>query len=128
MIRESAGPRTAGPPVPRVAPPHRSRFGPKRIFFSLLVLCVALLGADLSRAADRQVSARLLSTGIHVYQHTLGPMMPVVGVQCRFTPTCSHYADAVIQKHGALVGSWMTLKRLLRCGPWTAMGTVDEPQ
>jgi putative membrane protein insertion efficiency factor len=53
--------------------------------------------------------------------------MPLVGVQCRFTPTCSHYADAVIQKHGALAGSWMTFKRLLRCGPWTAMGTVDEP-
>jgi putative membrane protein insertion efficiency factor len=88
---------------------------------------VVLLGADLSRAADRQVSARLLSTGIHVYQHTLGPLMPLVGVQCRFTPTCSHYADAVIQKHGALAGSWMTFKRLLRCGPWTAMGTVDEP-
>lgn len=89
---------------------------------------MVLLGADLSRAADRQVSARLLTTGIHVYQHTLGPLMPVVGVQCRFTPTCSHYADAVIQKHGALTGSWMTLKRLLRCGPWTAMGTVDEPR
>jgi len=128
MIRESAGRATAGRPVPQVAPPHGSRFGPKRIFLSLLVLFVVLLGADLSRAADHQVSARLLSTGIHVYQHTLGPLMPVVGVQCRFTPTCSHYADAVIQKHGALVGSWMTLKRLLRCGPWTAMGTVDEPR
>jgi putative membrane protein insertion efficiency factor len=102
--------------------------GPKRISLSLFAAFVVLLGADLSRAADRQFSARLLSTGIHVYQHTLGPMMPVVGVQCRFSPTCSHYADAVIQKHGAIVGSWMTLRRLLRCGPWTAMGTVDEPR
>ena len=127
MIRESAG-RETGRPVPQVTPPHGARFGPKRIFLSLLVLFVVLLCADLSRAADRQVSARLLSTGIHVYQHTLGPMMPVVGVECRFTPTCSHYADAVIQKHGALVGSWMTFRRLLRCGPWTAMGTVDEPR
>ena len=95
---------------------------------SLLAAFVVLLGADLSRAADRQLSVRVLSAGIHVYQHTLGPMMPVVGVQCRFSPTCSHYADAVIQKHGAIVGSWMTLRRLLRCGPWTAMGTVDEPR
>jgi len=92
----------------------------------LLAAVVVLLAADLSRAADRQFSARVLSTGIHVYQHTLGPMMPAVGVQCRFTPTCSHYADAVIQKHGAIVGSWMTLRRLLRCGPWTA-GGIDYP-
>jgi uncharacterized protein len=128
MIQESAGRENAGWPVPQVAPPHGSRFGPKRIVLSLLFLFVVLLGADLSRPGDRQVSARLLSTGIHAYQYTLGPLMPVVGVQCRFTPTCSHYADAVIQKHGALVGSWMTFRRLLRCGPWTAMGTVDEPK
>jgi putative membrane protein insertion efficiency factor len=88
----------------------------------------ALEAADLSRAADRQVSARVLSGGIHVYQHTFGPLMPVVGIECRFKPTCSRYADAVIQKHGAVVGSWMTFTRLLRCGPWTPMGTVDEPQ
>ncbi len=61
-----------------------------------------------------------------MYQQTLGPLMPAIGVQCRFRPTCSHYADQAIEKHGALVGSWMTFTRLLRCGPWTPMGTVDE--
>jgi putative membrane protein insertion efficiency factor len=127
MSHESAGRETGGRPVPPIAHPHRSRLGPRRISLALLVLFVVLLGADLSRAANQQVSARLLSTGIHVYQRTLGPLMPVVGVQCRFTPTCSRYADAVIQRHGALVGSWMTFRRLLRCGPWTKMGTVDEP-
>ena len=70
---------------------------------------------------------RVLRAGVHAYQGTLAPLMPVVGVQCRFRPTCSRYADAVIEKHGAMVGSWMTFKRLLRCGPWTPMGTVDEP-
>jgi uncharacterized protein len=54
--------------------------------------------------------------------------MPTFGIQCRFTPTCSHYADAVIMKHGAVVGSWHAVTRLARCGPWTAPGTVDEPQ
>jgi hypothetical protein len=53
----------------------------------VLAVVVGLFVADLSRAGDRQVSARLLSGGIHVYQHTLGPMMPVIGVQCRFKPT-----------------------------------------
>jgi len=89
-------------------------------------LFVTLLALDLSRPAEHQLSAAALTTGIHVYQHTFGPLMPVIGIQCRFKPTCSHYADAVIQKHGALVGSWMTFTRLLRCGPWTPMGTVDE--
>ena len=127
MIRESAGRATAGRPVPQVAPPHGSRFGPKRIFLSLLVLFVVLLGADLSRAADHQVSARLLSTGIHVYQHTIGPLMPVVGVQCRFTPTCSHYAETAIARDGLARGGWKAMKRIARCGPWTRQGTHDEP-
>jgi len=53
--------------------------------------------------------------------------MPSLGISCRFTPTCSHYADAVVAKHGALRGSWLSVKRLARCGPWTAAGTVDDP-
>ena len=53
--------------------------------------------------------------------------MPAFGIQCRFTPTCSQYADAVIATDGAVAGSWRAVKRLARCGPGTAMGTVDEP-
>jgi putative membrane protein insertion efficiency factor len=82
---------------------------------------------DLARAPDRQLSARTLRAGIHLYQHTLSPLMPVLGIQCKFTPTCSRYADAVIAKHGALAGSWLSVKRLARCGPWTPAGTVDPP-
>jgi putative membrane protein insertion efficiency factor len=85
------------------------------------------VAADLTRAADRQFSARALRAGIHVYQRTLSPLMPALGIRCRFTPTCSRYAEAVILKHGALLGSWLSVKRLARCGPWTAAGTVDEP-
>jgi uncharacterized protein len=91
-------------------------------------IVILLLGADLARPADRQLTGRMIRTGIHLYQHTLSHAMPTVGIQCRFTPTCSHYADAVIARHGALVGSWMTVRRLLRCGPWTPMGTVDPPR
>jgi putative membrane protein insertion efficiency factor len=91
----------------------------------LLLLCLA--AADLTRAPERQWSARALRAGIHVYQHTLSPLMPSFGIQCRFTPTCSHYAEAVISKHGAVVGSWRTVTRIARCGPWTEPGTVDQP-
>jgi putative membrane protein insertion efficiency factor len=91
------------------------------------LLLLALAAADLARAPERQLSARALRAGIHVYQHTVSPWMPAVGIQCRFTPTCSRYADAAIAKHGAMAGSWRSVKRLARCGPWTAQGTVDEP-
>lgn len=37
---------------------------------------------------------------------------------CRFTPTCSQYAQEAIEKYGALKGSWLALKRLLRCHPF----------
>jgi uncharacterized protein len=83
--------------------------------------------ADLARAPESQLSARVLRAGIHVYQHTLSPMMPSVGIQCRFEPTCSRYADVVIGRHGAVRGSWLTIRRLARCGPWTPAGTIDPP-
>jgi len=88
---------------------------------------VLLVAADLARAPDRQWSARALRGCIHLYQHTLSPVLPSLGISCRFTPTCSHYADAVVARHGALRGSWLSVKRLARCGPWTAAGTVDVP-
>jgi len=88
---------------------------------------VLLAATDLARAPDRQWSGRALRAGIHFYQHTLSPMMPVLGIQCRFTPTCSRYADVVIARYGALRGSFVSVKRLARCGPWTPAGTVDEP-
>jgi putative membrane protein insertion efficiency factor len=65
--------------------------------------------------------------GIHVYQHALSPLAARAGVRCRFTPSCSRYAEAVIARDGVAVGTWKALKRIARCGPWTPPGTVDEP-
>ena len=86
-----------------------------------------LFALDLGRPPEAQVSALALIAGIDVYQATLSRLMPVVGVKCRFEPTCSHYAEGSIRKHGALVGSARAGWRLLRCGPWTEKGTVDPP-
>ncbi len=83
-----------------------------------------LLGCDLSRPPDRQVTTRAAVSAIRWYQATLSRR---VGAHCRFTPTCSEYALAVIRRHGAVRGGWLTAKRLARCGPWTPMGTVDLP-
>ena len=86
-----------------------------------------VLALDLARAPKAQVSAKVLVAGIDVYQATLSKWMPVAGVKCRFKPTCSHYAEGSIRKHGALLGTGKTIWRLLRCTPWTEMGTVDPP-
>jgi putative membrane protein insertion efficiency factor len=88
---------------------------------------VLLLGLDLARAPGDQLSARGLLGAIHLYQATLSPRMGSLGVQCRFKPTCSHYGEGAIRKYGAWKGSWKTLWRIARCGPWTPAGTIDPP-
>ncbi|MDB4850393.1 membrane protein insertion efficiency factor YidD, partial [Gammaproteobacteria bacterium] len=47
------------------------------------------------------------------------------GRNCRFEPTCSQYAKESIEVHGALVGGYYSLIRILRCGPWS-VGGIDE--
>jgi hypothetical protein len=89
------------------------------------VVVTALLAFDLSRPSRAQWSARGLLGAISLYQATLSPLMGRAGVRCRFVPTCSHYGADAIRKHGALIGSLRAMWRVARCGPWTAMGTVD---
>jgi uncharacterized protein len=57
---------------------------------------------------------------IWLYQRTLSPALPVVfgpACGCRFSPTCSHYAAGAIRNHGALRGSWLAGRRLVKCTP-----------
>lgn len=93
----------------------------------LLVLAAGLLAVDLARAPERQFTARVLVGGIDLYQRTLSPWSAAVGARCRFEPTCSHYAEAVVRRFGAARGSGLAARRLARCGPWTPRGTVDPP-
>jgi putative membrane protein insertion efficiency factor len=62
---------------------------------------------------------------IRVYQWTLSPML---GARCRFYPSCSCYAHEAIARHGALAGTWLAAKRLLRCHPFSAGGYDPVPQ
>lgn len=98
----------------------------RRLLYALLAIAL-LLALDVARAPERQLSARALLGAIDLYQATLSPLMPAIGARCRFTPTCSHYAEAVIRQDGALIGTLRTLHRLSRCGPWTPAGTHDPP-
>jgi putative membrane protein insertion efficiency factor len=93
-----------------------------------VVLVLAMLSAlDLSRPPREQWTARGLLAAIHLYQATLSPHMGLIGVRCRFTPTCSHYGLGAIRKYGALSGTVRTAWRIARCGPWTPLGTYDPP-
>lgn len=73
------------------------------------------------------VGARAAVAAIHGYQHTLGPLLGRAGFRCRFTPTCSHYAEAVISRDGLLLGSLESARRIVRCNPMTPIGTIDLP-
>ncbi len=56
---------------------------------------------------------------IKVYQETLSP---ILGKQCRFTPTCSQYTIDAVEEYGVLKGILMGLKRILKCNPFCKGG------
>jgi putative membrane protein insertion efficiency factor len=99
----------------------------RRRLAGILAVLFLALAMDVSRAPADQWSARVALGAIDVYQATLSKVFARAGTECRFHPTCSHYAEGAIRKHGMLVGSLRTGKRLLRCGPWTPADTYDPP-
>lgn len=62
---------------------------------------------------------------IRLYQIALSPYF---GRDCRFTPTCSHYAKEALELHGPLKGSWLAVKRIGRCHPWHPGGYDPVPK
>jgi uncharacterized protein len=68
--------------------------------------------------------ARTLEAAIGAYQRLVSPLL---GQRCRFAPSCSDYAKESIHRFGALYGSWLALRRLLRCQPFHAGGWDPPP-
>ncbi len=68
--------------------------------------------------------ARLLVALLRAYRYALSPWW---GRQCRFQPTCSLYAIEALERHGALRGSWLAARRILRCHPWHPGGFDPVP-
>ena len=61
---------------------------------------------------------------IRAYQYTLRPML---GSNCRFYPSCSDYAREAIERHGALAGLWLAVKRVSKCHPYHPGGFDPVP-
>ena len=59
---------------------------------------------------------------LRFYKLALSPYVPSA---CRYTPTCSEYAQEAIDRHGALHGTWLAAKRLRRCHPFSRAGGYD---
>jgi hypothetical protein len=68
--------------------------------------------------------SRLLIGLITVYQKAVSPFLPAA---CRYTPTCSQYAQEALRKHGPVKGSWLAARRILRCHPWGGHGYDPVP-
>ncbi|WP_101049486.1 membrane protein insertion efficiency factor YidD [Macromonas nakdongensis] len=68
---------------------------------------------------------RLLVGLVQGYRLLLSPWL---GSSCRFTPSCSAYALDALNRHGALSGSYLTLRRLGRCHPWCSGGHDPVPE
>jgi uncharacterized protein len=76
-----------------------------------------------------RLPARLLDGVIALYQRVVSPALTVVAPSCgcRFAPTCSHYARGALREHGVLAGLALTVRRLLKCGPWHPGGLDPVP-
>lgn len=62
---------------------------------------------------------------IRLYQKIISPMLPNV---CRYKPSCSEYFIEALQIHGIFKGSFLGIKRILRCHPWGGSGYDPVPQ
>ena len=67
----------------------------------------------------------VLKALIRGYQMLISPLLPAT---CRYTPTCSSYALTAIERFGPVQGSWLAIKRIVRCNPWHEGGYDPVPE
>lgn len=69
-------------------------------------------------------AAYIVSLPVRAYRLVLSPW---IGLGCRFHPTCSAYSLEALEKHGAIKGSLLTIRRIGRCHPWGGSGIDNVP-
>ena len=119
-------------PLTRAVPRQRSilSVGPRSLDLQPEPGLASLQAAELG--SSTQLPTQLLSRGlatlllalIGFYRQWISPLL---GPRCRFIPSCSAYGLEAISRHGPWRGSWLTLRRLLRCHPFTACGCDPVP-
>ena len=62
---------------------------------------------------------------IYFYKYAISPLTPA---SCRHYPTCSEYSVQALKAHGPLRGSWLSIKRIARCHPWSSGGIDPVPR
>lgn len=67
---------------------------------------------------------KLLMLAVRGYQVAISPLLPP---SCRYYPSCSAYAIEALEKHGALRGSWLAVRRIARCHPFCPGGYDPVP-
>lgn len=68
---------------------------------------------------------KIISSIIGLYRYLLSP---ILGPSCRFTPTCSEYAQTAVMRFGVLKGGWISIKRIVSCHPWGKSGYDPVPE
>jgi hypothetical protein len=96
---------------------------PETYLLGVALLLVAF-AIDASSRPSRQVSVRIYSAAIHLYQAVGRPVLEG-HVRCRYRPTCSVYSERAVRTHGILAGLSMTLRRLASCTKDVPPGTRD---
>jgi uncharacterized protein len=69
-------------------------------------------------------SVRLAVVVVRAYQLVLGP---IAGGACRFDPSCSEYAVRALEEHGVARGTWLAIRRVARCHPFSRAGADPVP-
>ena len=68
---------------------------------------------------------KIISGIIGLYRYLVSPFL---GPNCRYTPTCSEYAQTSVMRFGVFKGGWLALKRIVSCHPWGNSGYDPVPE
>jgi len=68
--------------------------------------------------------ARVAAVPVRAYKLVVSPFL---GANCRYQPTCSAYALEALERHGALRGGWLAIRRMAKCHPWGGSGIDNVP-